>query len=121
MNLPKPEKTDWNGKCTNARWRQTLFRLKIPVLVELRFEVVVQVVEERYQDDKSANEDTQECQSLLAKVEAINFAKDDNEGLEPDVKEAVNQSDVEVEQEDHGFYLMSVYSHVVSWKASTDL
>ena len=63
----------------------------------------MEVVEEGWDDEDGAEEDADECEAVLAEVEVVNAFEDDGEGFEPDVEEAVDEGDVEVEEEDHWF------------------
>ena len=64
------------------------------VFVELRLDHLVEVVEERGDDEDGAEENTHECETLFPQVELVDAFEDDGEGFEPDVQEAVNEGDV---------------------------
>jgi hypothetical protein len=74
--------------------------LQLAVFVELRLEDFAQVEEEWWNDDEGSDEDAQERETLLADAEAVCLNKDDDEGFEPDVKETIDEGDVEVEEKD---------------------
>lgn len=82
--------------------RQSFLRLELAILVELRFEVLVEIPEEGRDGNESADQDAQVCEAFLAEAEVVDANEDDDEGLEPDVQEAVDEGDVEVDEKDHG-------------------
>lgn len=97
------KRTDGNTKGANKCRRKTFLRLDLAVLVELFLLDFPQIKVERGYDENSADEDAEVGKSLLAEGEAMYLNEDNGKGLEPDVEEAVDESDVQVQQEDHGF------------------
>ena len=86
----------WNTECTNKRRWKPLFRLDLVVFVELWFQHFVEVVEEWRNHDKRANKDSQETEAFLTGSEAVYIDEHDDERFEPDVQEAVDESDVDI-------------------------
>ena len=76
--------------------------MDLAVLIELRLQEFVQIQEVRRDGDEGADEDAEICKTFGTEVEVVDFDEDDHEGLEPDVQEAIDERDVEVEEEDHG-------------------
>lgn len=97
----EPEQTDGDEEPANACGRQTQFWLTLAILVEFGLEVFVQPPEERRDDDERSNKDTKEGETLFTEVKLVDADKDDGEGLKPDVEEAVDERNIEVEQEHH--------------------
>ena len=69
----------------------------------MRFDDAVEVDKEGGNDEDCAEEDADEGEAFFAEVEFVDSFEDEREGLEPDVEETVDESDVEVEEEDDGF------------------
>jgi len=99
----EPEKTDWNAESAEERWWQSLLRLDVACVIEFGFLVVLEVGEVGWNGNDCANRDTKEGGTLETEREAIDFDKDDWEGFEPDVQKTVDEGNVKVEQEHHGF------------------
>ena len=97
----EPEQTDGDAEGSHAASVQALLRLDLTILVELRFEVFVHVPEVRRDDDQGSDEDAEIGDTFETEREVVDFDKDDDEGLEPDVEDAVDEGNVQVEQEDH--------------------
>lgn len=51
----EPEETDGNAEGADESWRKALFGLEFAVFVELRFDYLVEVVEEGWDDDDCAD------------------------------------------------------------------
>ena len=64
---------------------------------------MVKIPEERGNRDDGADENTHERDALHAETEVVYTHENDGKGLEPDVEETVDESDVEIEEENHGF------------------
>ena len=103
MQVCLPEQTNRNCESPNTSRSESLLWLQLALLVELRFDIAVKIPEERRNRDNGADENTDERDALHAETEIVDTHEDDGKGLEPDVEETVNKSDVEIEEEDHGF------------------
>lgn len=74
----------------------------------MRLEDPVEIQEEGGKNSECTNQNTQVCQALLSKVEPINVDEDDDERLEPDIKQTVDQGDIKIESEhDPRFWMVS--------------
>lgn len=98
----KPEQTDRNTEGTDERRRQALLGLNVAILVELRLLHVVEIQAIKWDNDESTAENTQEGKPFFSEVEMVDPFEHDGERFEPNVEKAVDQSDVEVEEEEDG-------------------
>ena len=73
------------------------------MLIELRLEISVAVVDERAHDSESADEDAKEGETFGAEREAVDADENEGERLEPEVEKAVGEGDVDVKEEANGF------------------
>ena len=62
----------------------------------------MKIPEERRNRNDGTDENTYERDALHAETEVVDTHENDGEGFKPDVEEAVHESDVEVEEENHG-------------------
>ena len=100
----EPEEADGDGESAYEGGGKAFLGNQFAIFVELGFEDFVEVEEKRGDDDdKGADEDTDEGETLLVEFEVVDAFEDDGEGFEPDVEEAVDECYVEVQQEDDGF------------------
>lgn len=100
--VAEDEEADRDAECTDETWRQSLLRLNIAILIELRLHVLVDVEEVRWDGDDRTDEDAHVSKTFETEGEAVDVDEDEDEGLEPDVEQAVDEGDVKVEEEDHG-------------------
>jgi len=75
----KPEEGDGNTEAADAGWPEAKLWLYVAVIVEARFEVVLQVDEERWDDSQCADEEPEVRETFLAQAEVIDLDEDDNE------------------------------------------
>ena len=99
----EPKETDGYAKGADESGREAFFRFDLAVVVELRLDCLVEVIEERRNDEDGAEEDAHERETFLAQVKLVDADEDDGKGFEPDVQEAVDKGDVQIEEEDHWF------------------
>lgn len=100
----KPEEGDGEGESADAGWGQLFLWRDVPVFVEFFGLVFVFPVEVAWDGEADCgDEDAEEGETALSEVEAVDFAEDYGEGFEPDVEDAIDEGDVEVEEEDNGF------------------
>ena len=99
----EPKKTDGYAKSAHESGREAFLRFDLAVVVELRLDYLVEVIEERGHDEDGAEEDANERETFLAQIELVDADEDDGEGFEPDVQETVDEGDVQIEEEDHWF------------------
>ena len=90
----EPEQTNWDAEGSHAASVQALFGLDLAVLVELRLEVCVHVPEVGRDDDQGSDENAKVGDTFETEREVINFDKDDDERLEPDVQDTIDEGDV---------------------------
>lgn len=100
----EPEQADGDEERADHGGLQTNLGPEFAVLVELGLDELVAVVEKGNHDDEGTDEDAEEGEPFEALGEVIDLAKDDGEGLEPEVEETVGERDVEVEYEADGFF-----------------
>ena len=81
----EPEEADWYAKGADESRRESFLRFNLAVIVKSRFDYFIQIVEEWRDDEDSAEENSYECKTFLAKVEVVDAFEDDGEGFEPDV------------------------------------
>lgn len=98
----EPEQADGDAEATDHGRDQPLLRGNVALVVETRLQVVLEVGEEWRNHDERANQDTKVCHALEAQTETVNLDEDDDERFEPNVQQAVDECNVQVEQEDHG-------------------
>lgn len=98
----EPEEADGNGEGADAGGRQAPLGSELAVGVELGLDDAVEVPGEGWEHEEDADEDAEEGEALEPEAEAVDAAEDDGEGLEPDVQQAVDEGDVEVECEHDG-------------------
>ncbi len=67
------------------------------------FHVAVIIVEERDHGGGGAEQDTDEGETFGAEGEVVGGDENDGEGFEPEVEEAVDECQIEVQQETDGF------------------
>ena len=99
----EPEEADRYTECADKRWWKTVLGLEFALVVELRLDVLVHVPEEWRDDDEDADQDAEKGEAFHTQVEAVDVDEDDDEGFEPAVEKAVDEGDVEVEEEEHWF------------------
>ena len=90
----EPKETDGYAKGADKSWWEAFLRFDLAVVVELRLDHLVEVIEERGDDQDGAEEDAHERETFLAQVELVDADEDDGKGFEPDVQEAVDEGDV---------------------------
>ena len=90
----EPKETDGYAKGADESGREAFLRFDLAVVVELRLDYLVEVIEERGHDEDGAEEDAHERETFLAEVELVDADEDDGEGFEPDVQETVDEGDV---------------------------
>ena len=90
----EPKETDGYAKGADESGREAFLGFDLAVVVELRLDYLVEVIEERRNDEGGAEEDAHERETFLAEVELVDADEDDGKGFEPDVQEAVDESDV---------------------------
>lgn len=100
----EPEEADGDAECAHESWRETFFGFEFVLFIELRFDYLVKVVEEWRDNEHCAEKDSHERQAFLAQVELVNSFEDDWKRLEPDIQEAINKGDVQIEEEYHRFF-----------------
>ena len=100
----KPKETDWYAKGADESGREAFLGFDLAVVVELRLDDLVEVIEERGDDEGGAEEDAHERETFLAEVELVDANEDNGKGFEPDVQETINEGDVQIEEEDHWFF-----------------
>lgn len=98
----EPEEADGDGEAADKGGGEALFGAEVAIGVEPGLEIVVHPGVEGGDGEEGADEDADEREALLAEGEAVDVDEDDGKGLEPDVEQAVDEGDVEVEEEDHG-------------------
>ena len=98
----EPEQADGDAEGADDARVEALLGLDLALLVELRLEESVQVPEVGRDGDQGADEDSEISETFGAEVEVVDVDEDDHERLEPDVEDAVDERDVQVEEEDHG-------------------
>lgn len=75
---------------------RTYFRCDFAIFVKLRFDMFVEIVEERWDDYDGSDKDADKCKTLLAQIELIDSDEYYGERFEPYVEDAVNEPDVEI-------------------------
>ena len=81
----EPKETDGYAKGADESGREAFLRFDFAVVVELRLDYLVEVIEERGHDEDGAEEDAHERETFLAQIELVDADEDDGEGFEPDV------------------------------------
>ena len=90
----EPKETDGYAKGANESGREAFLRFDLAVVVELRLDDLVEVIEERGHDEDGTEEDSHERETFLAQFELVDADEDDGTGFEPDVQETVDEGDV---------------------------
>ena len=92
----EPEEADGDAEGADEGGWEALFGLDFAGGVELGFDDFVEVEEEGGDDEDGANEDTDEGETFLAEVEAVDVYEYNGEGFEPDVEEAVDEGYIKI-------------------------
>lgn len=92
----EPEEANGDAEGADEGGGKALFGLEFTGGVELGFDDFVEVEEKWGDDEDGANEDTDEGETFLAEVEAVDVYEDNGERFEPYVEEAVDEGYVEV-------------------------
>ena len=95
----EPEEADGDEEGADEGGLQAEFGAEEALVVELRFEVAVEVVEEGDDDDEASDGDAEEGEALTLEREAVHVDEYDGEALEPEIEQSVDQGDVDVQQE----------------------
>ena len=99
----EPKQADGQKERADHGGLQTNLGSEFAVVVELGLDELVAVVEKGHHEGEGTDEDAEEGEPFEALGEVIDMAKDNGEGLEPEVEETVGERNVEVEDEADGF------------------
>ena len=73
----EPEEANGDAESADECWREPFFGFEFAILVELRFDYYIEVVEEWRDNNHCAEQDSHERQTLFAQVELVKALEDD--------------------------------------------
>lgn len=77
--LVEPEEANGDAERADKSWRETVLGFQFALLIKLRFDYLVEVVEERRDNKYCAEKNSHERQAFLAQVELANAFENDGE------------------------------------------
>lgn len=71
------EEANGDAECADESWRETFFGFEFALFIKLRFDYLVEVVEERRDNEHCAEKNPHERQAFLTRVELVDAFEDD--------------------------------------------